>query len=261
MGLNRYIAKIICFFALCSSAALADDIPEVIFATTLHYPPYEYRENGEPKGLAVDIAKEALTRVGVKQIDFRFFPWKRAVYVTEHGERDLLFNAGKNAPRQKWGYYVDSVLIQQSYVLFKRKSDQFEVQPDFSNVKDKDISVRAGYLYGSGHFRQALDSEKFHKVELADSTEQSVKQLLNDRVDMFVGDLLPVMYYIQEQELEDQIDIVLYNGERMEVLSWSTYLLFSKLRVTPSFVEKVRLTMEQMKADGTFAAIESKYQY
>lgn len=261
MWLNRYIARVVCICSLCASAAFADDIPEVIFATTLHYPPYEYRDNGEPAGLAVDIVKEVLSRVGVKQVDFQFFPWKRAVYVTEHGERDLLFNAGKNEPRQKWGYYVDSVLIQQSYVLFKRKADQFEVQPDFLNVKDKDISVRAGYLYGSGEFRQALDSDKFHKVELADSTEQSVKQLLNDRVDMFVGDLLPVMYYIQEQELEDQIDIVLYNGERMEVLSWSTYLLFSKKRVTPSFVEQVRLAMEQMKADGTFASIQSQYQY
>ncbi|WP_415888421.1 substrate-binding periplasmic protein [Neptuniibacter sp. SY11_33] len=261
MGLKRYLVRFVCFCALCSSAVYADDIPEVIFATTIHYPPYEYRENGEPKGLAIDIAKEALTRVGVKQIDFQFFPWKRAVYVTEHGERDLLFNAGKNEPRQKWGYYVDSVLIQQSYVLFKRKADLFKVKPDFSNVIDKDISVRAGYLYGSGKFRNALDDKRFHKIELADSTEQSVNQLLNDRVDMFVGDLLPVMFYIKEQGLDEKIDIVMHEGERMEVLSWSTYLLFSKARVGPAFVEKVRLAMEQMKADGTFAAIESQYQY
>ncbi len=261
MGLNRYIARMIFFCMLCPSAVLADDTPEVILATTLNYPPYEYRENGQPKGLAVDIVKEALHRVGVKQVDFQFFPWRRAVFVTEYGERDLLFNAGKNEPRKKWGYYVDSVLIQQSYVLFKRRADQFDVKPDFSNVNDKDISIRAGYLYGSGIFRQALDSHRFHKVELSNSTEQSVRQLLNERVDMFVGDLLPVMFYIQEQGLEDKIDIVLHQGKRMEVLSWSTYLLFSKLRVSPGFVEQVRLAMEQMKEDGTFAAIVSKYEY
>ncbi|MCP4597582.1 ABC transporter substrate-binding protein [Neptuniibacter sp.] len=261
MGLNRYIAGTILFCMLCSSAVAAEKNPEVILATTLHYPPYEYREDGKPKGLAVDIVKEALHRVGVEQIEFRFFPWKRAVFVTEHGERDLLFNAGKNEPRKKWGYYVDSVLIQQSYVLFKRKTDQFGVKPDFSNVDDKDISIRAGYLYGSGAFRQALDSHRFHKVELANSTEQSVRQLLNERVDMFVGDLLPVMFYLQEKGLEDKIDIVLHQGERMEVLSWSTYLLFSKLRVSPEFVEQVRLAMEQMKADGTFDSIVSKYEY
>lgn len=250
------------FVAMVYAALIhAGKVPDRILASTLHYPPYEYLEEGEAKGLAVEITREALMRVGVKEVEFQFFPWKRAVYVTEHGERDLLFNAGKNEPRKRWGYYVDSVLIQQSYVLFKRKADQFKVRPDFANVFDKDISVRAGYLYGSGPFRRALDEQRFHKIELADSTEQSVNQLLNDRVDMFVGDLLPVMFYIKQQGLEDQIDIVLFQRQPMEVLSWSTYLLFSKARVSSAFVEKVRVAMEQMKADGSFTAIVQKYQY
>lgn len=246
------ISLLFCTFARADS-------PQPVIASTLHYPPYEYLENGVAKGIAVDIIREALKRSGRPEVFFNFYPWKRAVYHTRHGDGDLLFNAGKNQKRQEWGYYVNSVLIQQSYVLFKLRNDHFSVLPDFSNTQDRVISIRQGYLYGSGPFRKALDSGRFLSVELADSTEQSVKQLLNGRVDMFVGDQLPVQYYLKQHGMERYVDIVLYQGEKLEVLSWPTYLLFSKSRTTPEFIQKVYSAMEEMKQDGSFQRIIQDY--
>lgn len=230
-----------------------------ITASTLNYPPYEYKENGQAKGIAVDVIREVMRRVGKYEVSFTFYPWKRAVYTVQHGLSDVLFNAGKNQARQEWGYYVDSVLIQQSYVLFKRRSDNFSVEPNFNNVKDKSIAVRRAYLYGSGAFREALDSQRFMNILYSDSTKQSVDLLLHNRVDMFVGDFLPVLYYINKQDLNDQIDIVSHDGEWMEVLSWPTYLLFSKQRTTPEFVTKVKDAMDSMKQDGSFQKITDSY--
>lgn len=246
------LALLLCSFCRAES-------PPPIIASTLHYPPYEYLENGVAKGIAVDIIREALKRSGRPEVFFKFYPWKRAVYHTQHGDGDLLFNAGKNQQRQEWGYYVNSVLIQQSYVLFKLRNDHFSVLPDFSNTQDKVISIRQGYLYGSGPFRKALDSGRFLSVALADSTEQSVKQLLNGRVDMFVGDQLPVLYYLKQNGMDRYVDIVLYQGEKLEVLSWPTYLLFSKSRTTPEFIQKVYIAMEEMKRDGSFQRIIRDY--
>jgi polar amino acid transport system substrate-binding protein len=230
-----------------------------ITASTLNYPPYEYQENGQAKGIAVEVIREAMHRVGNYEVKFTFYPWKRAVYMVQNGLSDILFNAGKNQARQEWGYYVDSVLIQQSYVLFKRRSDDFSVEPDFNNVQDKSIAVRRAYLYGSGDFRLALDSQKFMNILYSDSTKQSVDLLLHNRVDMFVGDLLPVLYYINKQGLNDKIDIVGHDGEMMEVLSWPTYILFSKQRTTPEFVNKVKDAMDSMKQDGSFQKIIDSY--
>lgn len=250
---------IACIGIFLSSLTFAEKADPELIASTLDYPPYEYMEDGEARGIAVDLIREALRRSGVEQVSFQFYPWKRAVLLTQTGKSDMLFNAGKNKARQEWGIYVDSVLIQQSYVLFKRAADDFSVAPDFSDCKDKIIAVRRGYLYGSGPFRQALDSERFNAVSLSDSTAQSVSQLLNKRVDMFVGDLLPVLHYIRAEGLQEQIDIVLYQGEKMEVLSWPTYLMFSKARTTETFVQQVTQAFEAMKADGSFADIVSRY--
>lgn len=228
-------------------------------ASTLHYPPYEYMEAGQAKGIAVDLIREALKRTDHTAVEVKFYPWKRAVFMTQTGQRDMLFNAGKNKARQAWGHFVDSVLIQQSYVLFKRKSDQFSLMPDLSNVDAKTIAVRQGFLYGSGRFRQALDKDQFKAVTLSNSTQQSVRLLLNNRVDLFVGDLLPVMHYLKTEGLEDQVEVVQHLGKPMEVLTWPTYLMFSKAAVSYGFVQQVNAALEAMKADGSFAAIYQRY--
>lgn len=258
--MNLIRALLVTFFIIgMSTSAQSEQRDEGLVASTLHYPPYEYMENGVAKGIAVDLIREAFRRVGEEKVTFQFYPWKRAVYLTQHGHSDVLFNAGKNKARQEWGLYTDSVLIQQSYVLFKRADDDLSVSPDFSDSADKSIAVRRGYLYGSGSFRQALDSEKFSAVTLSDSTEQSVSQLLNGRVDLFVGDLLPVLYYLKQEGLEKEVDIVMDNGDAMEVLSWPTYLLFSKQRSSNEFVQRVSSAMDEMKADGTFQGISERY--
>lgn len=256
-----------CFYLLILSHLMAElshafDKDRALVAATLDYPPYEYLQDGEAKGIAVDILREAARRTGVDEVIFNFYPWKRAVYSTRVGESDILFNAGKNQQRQRWGNYADSTLILQNYVLFKRKGEDIQVDPDFDNVDDLAIAIRAGYLYGSGAFRQALDSDKFDFVIHAESTRQNIDLLLSGRVDLFVGDYLPVIHYINTHGLADRIDIVTQpsaTGEHLVVLIWPTYLLFSKATVSHEYVEEITTAIEQMKADGFVSRIFDRY--
>lgn len=235
-----------------------------LIAATLEYPPYEYSENGEAKGIAVDIIREVARRTGIKEVQFEFYPWKRAVYSTKSGHSHLLFNAGKNEERQLWGRYSDSVLILQKYVLFKRAASSIEVDNTFDNVSDIAIAIRMGYLYGTGSFRQAVDNENFASVTLSKSTKQSVNMLLGDRIDIFIGDYLPVMHYIKKHHLEDQIDVIKQKEsptQNLIVLTWPTYLLFSKENVGIDYVIEVKETMDQMKDDGFVDEVFLRYMY
>ncbi len=240
----------------------AFDKSRTLIASTLEYPPYEFTEAGVAKGIAVDIIREAARRTGVERVEFNFLPWKRAVLVTRNGQADLLFNAGKNDERQVWGEYVESVLILQQYVLFKRRADQIQVASDFSDVKDRTIAIRRGYLYGTGPFRQALDQQQFSEVIDSSSTEQSINLLLKNRVDLLVGDWLPVMYFITQNNLSDKIDIVLSAarpGQNLVVLTWPTYMLFSKKTVSSDYVQEVNAAMEQMRSEGYIERVFDNY--
>ena len=257
MGLGLSI--VLSLFVHTRAFAFENDRP--LEAATLNYPPYEYLDDGEPRGLAVSIIQEAARRAGVTAVNFHFFPWKRAVAHTKKGTKDLLFNAGKNEERQEWGYYADSVLILQRYFLFARKGSNIVLDSDFDNAEDISIGIRRGYLYGSGTFRKAIDGGKFKRVFLTSSTEESVRMLLGKRTDLFVGDYLPVVYYLESEGLMDQVEMVKVSGtsENMVVLTWPTYLLFSKETVSPAFVQKMNRAMEEMKKDGTFSKITDQF--
>ncbi len=55
----------------------SEDNERIIELVTLQYPPYEYEEDGEVKGIAVDIITEGFTRLGY-EVDITLYPWTRA---------------------------------------------------------------------------------------------------------------------------------------------------------------------------------------
>lgn len=255
-----FFIYLVCFSA--STYSFECDINQALEGATLDYPPYEYLQNGKATGIAVEVIQEASRRAGFRSLTFSFYPWKRAVGMVKSGEKDFLFNAGKNRERQKWGYYSKSILILQKYVLFKRKDDNIAVNNHFNNVADYNIAVRRGYLYGTGPFRYAIDNKKFNHVYFSESTTQSIALLLKNRIDLFIGDYLPVMHYLEQNGLRDKVDIisVMDKKQEMVVLTWATYVLFSKQTNHPDCVVKFDRAMKAMKQDGSYDSILKKYE-
>lgn len=263
--INDYICTmriIFCIYFLSFSSHIYSDTLQ-LKAATLEYPPYQYTLNGKPTGFSIDIINEASSRLNDTKIEFSFYPWKRAVFLTKNGDSDLLFNAGKSEDRKIWGKYTQTVLIHQDYVLFKKRGTHIELKSDYSNANLYSIAVRSGYLYGTRRFRDALDNNRFLGVEYSESTIQSVNMLLGGRVDIFVGDHLPVMHYLKSNGLINDIEII-KDATQIEsnliVLKWPTYLLFNKQNVTDSFIEQFDKTLAEMKQDGTYKKLYDKYQ-
>ncbi|MCX4027490.1 transporter substrate-binding domain-containing protein [Endozoicomonas sp. SM1973] len=230
-------------------------------AATLHYPPYEYSEDGTAKGLAIDIIKEIFKRIKpTKKVSFIFYPWARAVSQVKTGQNDILFNAGKNNARQKWGVYANSILILQKYAFFARKGANIRLTQELNGIHNYSVGIRRGYLYGSGSFRKALDDAQFKTVYETDSVEQSVQMLLAGRTDFFIADIIPTQYYLKIQGLSDKLEMVYTPDHKtLIILEWPTYLLFSKKTISSSFVSKVEAILNHMKQDGTYDRIYQNY--
>ena len=265
----RLLARFIFYLAaivashLTAINSFAFDKDHGLRAVTLEYPPYEFVDQDEPTGAAIEIVKEAVRRTGVNTISFEFHPWNWAVSMTQSGKSDLLFNAGKNRERARWGHYVDSTLILQKYYLFKNKDSQITVSKQFDNVQESSIAIRLGYLYGNGPFKQAIDDNRFGSVAYTYSTQQSVNLLLKNRVDFFVGDYAPVMHYLEKNGLLSEIDIVKQESsfDNLVVLEWPTYILFSKKNISKAYVEEVKNALNEMKTDGTYQSILDEFSY
>lgn len=232
---------------------------EPLHMLTLENPPLAYTdENGTIAGVLVEGIREAVRRTG-HEVEFRIEPWKRVLKEVAMGNADAAFNAGLTDERQAWGDYNKSVLIDETYVFFA--SEPMSLSRDLDEASELRVGTQLGYYYGK-RFDKMLKDPPFQALEVAQTIPHSLTLLKADRTNVFIGDLLPTMYYIKELGLEDEIHIVLEkeSGLPMVVSTSPTYVAFSRRRVDPDYVQTFDKALQSVKADSTFDEILEKYQ-
>ncbi len=61
--------------------------------------PFEYMENGEPKGIQIEIIHEVMSKLGVPY-EIELLPWSRALKIVEAGEADAIISITHNDERE-----------------------------------------------------------------------------------------------------------------------------------------------------------------
>ncbi|MGH1486576.1 MAG: substrate-binding periplasmic protein [Cellvibrionaceae bacterium] len=112
----------IALFGLMSFGTYASDFDQLTILTE-EYPPYNYKENGELTGMAVDLLLRASKVVGspIKKSQINLVPWARAFNTAVAGPNTLLFSTSRSPEREalfKWVGPLDEIRI----VLLAKKS-------------------------------------------------------------------------------------------------------------------------------------------
>ena len=230
-----------------------------LFLVTLEAPPAEYLENNKATGANVDIATEALARLGY-DVKIGFYPWKRALRMIEFGQADGILDAGYNQDRARYMYFPKEAISTEEWYGFKKKGSLLTLDEDFSNAKDIKLGVARAFIYG-GEIQKAIDNGMFKFLDEGHNNISNVKKLLADRFDMFIGVKATIFLHAKKTGDLDKIEIVKKTGtdENYLLNSSRTYLGFSKKRVNKELVEKFSKSIAQMKADGTIKNIRKKY--
>lgn len=259
VGLTAFLT---CIPVHGDDARTADSRPldgEPLQMRTLENPPLAYTdENGAITGILVEGIREAVRRTG-HEVEIRIYPWKRVLQEVAVGNADAAFNAGKTEERQTWGRYHKSVLMEETYVFFAREPKA--LSRDLEEASELRVGIQLGYYYGE-RFDRLLQNLSFRALEVSQTIPRNLQLLRADRTDVFIGDLLPTLYYIKELGLEDEIHIVREkeSGRPLVVSTSPTYVAFSRRRIDPDYVLAFDEALESMKADSTFDAILDKYQ-
>lgn len=226
---------------------------------TLENPPLAFTgEDGRITGILVEGIREAVRRTG-RDVEFRIDPWKRVLREVAGGNADAAFNAGVTEERQAWGLYGDSVLIEETYVFFSRGPKA--LSRSLTEAAELRVGIQLGYYYGE-RFDKMLKEQPFQAVEVNQTIPRNLRLLSAGRTDVFIGDLLPTLYYINKLGLEDEIFIVeeRESGLPLLVSTSATYVAFSRNRVDPSYVQAFDKALQSVKADDTFDTILESYQ-
>ena len=180
---------------LCFSSGYSQS-PTSLKYLTEDYPPYNFQEEGELKGVAVELLQEIWKEMGVPEQNIKLVPWARGYTVLQNKKNTVLFSTTRSKEREylfKWVGPIKSNIIG----LVAKKSKGIKIVSENDILKYKIGTVRAdvseSLLEGFGY--------KVESKHRATQYLHSIKMLNSNRVDLIANSFDVIMHIIKDQGL------------------------------------------------------------
>jgi polar amino acid transport system substrate-binding protein len=136
----RFIIFTIIFFISTSSYGDRTQKPmNSLNLITENYPPYNYVEKGQLKGLSVDILLFVLKDAGsdLKREDIQIKPWARGYNIIQNKKNTILFAMHKTKKRENLFKWIGPIVNDSSISIFAHKSSKIKINSlkDLQNLK------------------------------------------------------------------------------------------------------------------------------
>lgn len=142
------------YFLLSATALAASSNPNIKWYTE-DYPPFNYQQTGEIKGIAVDILKKAYSELNwpLNTDDISIMPWTRAYYTLKSDANACLFSMTFTKERAKNFNFIGTVMPNTVAIIGHQDSSINEIQlrTDFNlryGVVKNDIGHQTLMEYG-----------------------------------------------------------------------------------------------------------------
>lgn len=239
------------FLMVCVMAFPVGAWAETFKLVTFEYPPYEYTENGEAKGMAVEIVREAFKLMN-HEVSIEVLPWARCQVLFERGEVDGIFTFFQNAERQPFTLYSKEVVVTQTISLWVPLSSTIEFNGDLTRLQGYRFGVTPKTSYGE-RFDTAVKYELV-RTDPALTIESNIRKLLKGRVDIWISNRDGAQHELKRlgmsglvRELKHPIQVV------------PAYVGFSKLRNHSALRDAFDQALAALKQNGVYDSVVRKY--
>lgn len=137
--MRKFVTFVLVLFILCGCTAVKKDNSngEIVIGSD-QFEPFSYIDNGEMKGIDVDIAKEALSRMGYTPV-FKQIEWQKKDEYLRSGEIDCIWSCFSMDDREDLYAWVGPYLFSNQSVMVKEDSDIYSL----ADLKNKIVGVQA----------------------------------------------------------------------------------------------------------------------
>lgn len=232
-------------FALNDTSLINEPLDNFTFYTEV-YPPANYVENGESKGITVEIVKELWQQLGIDEQPIQFVPWARGYRFTLEQPNTVLFTTSRTPAREPLFKWVGPV-FHSEHVMIAKKSSQLSFT-SLGQTFEHDIATVLGDVSDISLTQVGFPDQR--KIQVS-KIEHAYNMLASDRVDMMVMTNHGFNYLARNQGINiDDFEIV------WVINKTGNYLAFN--RQTPDYViAQYQQALEQIKPKLT--AIKEKY--
>ncbi|MCK4997084.1 transporter substrate-binding domain-containing protein [Candidatus Pacearchaeota archaeon] len=191
---------------------------EIFLITGEEFIPFEYIEDGVPKGADVEIVDKIFKKMGILY-EIQILPWVDAEKLMKSGTADLIFSISYKENREEYLYYndkhrkfketgeiSDDTIWMIEYIFYKQKGREFDFDSEatiYETIKKNDYSV--GIINGQTYFDEFWDIPfNFYSFK----TIEDMMNSLNDGViDLAVTDKIAGSAKLVQIGLYDEIEI------------------------------------------------------
>ena len=245
------------------------DSEELVMATNAEFPPYEYKEGENFKGIDIEIAQELAKRMG-KKLVIKDVKFDAALLGVSEGKYDMVL-AGLTVTedRKKSMSFSESYAKGVQVMIVKDGSSitsiddlfNYDENGDPVSLKNTDIKIgvqtnTTGDIYSSSDvtgwgFNDINEdgSTKTDRVKRFDNGAIAVEALKNGQVDIVIIDEEPAKSYVAANT-----GIKILDSKYAE----EDYAIAVHKKST-ELLKEIDKHLADMKADGTLAAIVAKY--
>jgi diguanylate cyclase (GGDEF)-like protein/PAS domain S-box-containing protein len=212
---------------------------------TEEYPPYNYTENGKITGISTEIVREILHRIQHPD-SIEVSPWSKAYRLIREEDYNALYSTTRAPFRENLFKWVGP-LVPNNTVLFARTSDNISI----NSIDDARAVGQIG-VYKDDYGELLLKQKGFTNLRAAPDNITNLKKLVDGEIDLWIINELTGNQMAREEGLAKQIKKV------FDVKKEFMYIAFSKS--TPDdTIAKWQQALDEIKADGTYAQIFSKW--
>ncbi|ODQ00207.1 MULTISPECIES: substrate-binding periplasmic protein [Salinivibrio] len=232
-----------------STTTVAANLSDLNYITEV-YPPFNYEENGQLKGIAVDFLEAATEAAGepITRDQVKIQPWARGYATALSEPNTVLFSTTRTEEREdkfKWvGPITDTKIV-----VWAPKSKGITINSgsDFANYKVGVVRDDVGE-----HLLRSLGVSD-NALRLSPKADLLAKQLAAGRVDMWAYEENVSSFIMSQNNVDTSQFEVVY------VLS-EAQLYYSLSKSTPdSYVEKLQAGVDKAIASGALDEIKSQY--
>lgn len=232
------------------SAQTADDI---LFMTE-EFPPVNFIQDGEIKGISVDLMVLMLQKLGsqVSRDDFKLYPWARGFEIIQRKPNTCLFAMGRTPERENDFKWVGPI-IWTRMVLMARKDRKLFIQSS-DDINKYRIGVVIKDSAENILLKKGVRQETLYRMSGTDATNAIIRLLNLNGIDAWAYEEIAAKWILKKNGLNPEAyesAFVLKEGEQ-------AYFAFHK-DTSDSLIQNFQSVLDKLKAEGKYQDILAKY--
>jgi len=240
------LSAVVCFNLKLLGIASAEE-PRLTYLTE-DAPPCNYLENGEIKGIGVEILKAIWKRLGYQPQKIQMMPWPKAYQSALAQPKTVLFGTARLESREHLFKWVGPIFLK-NFVLFAPKQSQLRAV-DFEDMNKLRIGTTRDDAAEQELVRRGVRLDRMVRVQ---GVKEQLELLETNKVDVIARDEMTLLFYMDKQGLKKETV-----KKVKSISSASLWYAFSK-DVPDKVVKEFQNSLNELKKDGTVARLMKDY--